>query len=177
MKKLIICMSALALFACKDEKKETTVTTTQNVDTTNLKEQTPVEKATPIAESPTALSTKTVNNDVVTVTKAKVIGKVLYVELIVKNTEDSSLYVMNIQEINYIDDVEAKKHEILKDDEGQYQASPLQSSRGSKLQMSTSESQPEVLISLRFPAPPETSKTITLNMPDFGSFDAINITR
>ena len=177
MKKLIICISALALFACKDEKKETTVTTTQDVDTTNLKEETPVEETTPITESPTALSSKTVNNDVLMVTKAKVTGKVLYVELVLKSTEGSSLHVMNIKEINYIDDAEAKKHEILKDDEGIYQASPMQSTKGSKLQVSTRATNPETLISLKFPAPPENSKTITLNMPDFGSFDAITITR
>ncbi|WP_312324702.1 hypothetical protein [Soonwooa sp.] len=177
MKKLLFVLASLALVACKEAKKEELVESTSNSEVTKSEEKAPDDTATPKAEAPVALSTKSLAGEVISVTKAKVIGKILYVEVILNRGGKSGLHVIDIKEINYVDDAEAKKHEVLKDDEGVYQASPLQTSGSSKLQVSTSSSKSEALISLKFAAPPETSKTITLNMPDFGSFDSIPITR
>lgn len=181
MKKLIFTVSLLAIVACKQAKKEEMVESTPSSEITKQEEKTPEESTTMKVEAPAALSTKSLAGEVISVIKAKVIGKVLYVELTVKaespDEGNTSLHILDIREINYIDDAETKKHEVLKDDEGEYQASPLQSLRSSRLQFSTKYKKQEVLVSLKFAAPPETSKTITLNLPDFGSFDSIPITR
>lgn len=180
MKKLIIGMSAIFLMSCKENKKvESTETTTDpEINTTEQPAPAPTEEVSTTTTAQTPLSSKTINGTLVTVDKAKVIGKVLYVELKVKNMgESSSLNVIDVADINYVDDAEAKKHDILKDDDGNYQASPLQMKTGGRLQVSTSSRRPEALISLKFAAPPETSKTITLSIPDFGTFDAIPVSR
>lgn len=176
MKKLLICLSTITLFSCTENKQVESAETTPNEEITKT-EQAPVTvQEQPTTTTETALSTKTLNGNSATVTKAKVIGKVLYVEIKIKNMGGSSLHVMSVKDINYIDDAEAKKHEVLKDDEGVYQASPLQSSKSNRLQINPHENEEE-LISLRFAAPPETSETITLNLPIYGSFDAIPINR
>lgn len=181
MKKLVLVLASLALVACKEAKKEESVESTSSSEVTKSDEKITEDTATPKVEAPAALSTKSLNGEVISVTKAKVIGKVLYVELIAKaekeGDEHTPLHVINIREINYVDDAEAKKHDVLKDDEGNYQASPLQSSGSGRIQFSTSYKKNAVLVSLKFAPPPETSKTITLNIPDFGSFDSIPITR
>ena len=177
MKKLVIVLASFALIACKDAKKEESVESAPSSEISKSEEKVTEETTTPKVEAPAALSTKSLAGEVISVIKAKVIGKILYVEVIVNSGEKSGLHVMDIKEINYVDDAEAKKHEVLKDDEGVYQASPLQTSGTSKLQVSTSYSKSEALISLKFAAPPESSKTITLNIPDFGSFDSIPVTR
>lgn len=175
MKKVLIGVAAVALFACKENKTE--VVTTQTTDTTTVQKQA-TEETVVTEEQPTAaLSTKTLNNVVISVVKANVTGKILYVEAVVKSSDESSLHVLNVSEINYVDDAQAKKHEILKDDEGIYQASPMQTAKGSRLQVMTNSSKPEALISLKFAAPPAESKTITLNLPEFGSFEAIPVSR
>ena len=177
MKKLIFATSLIAIVACNDTKKEESVENTSASEMTKTEEKTSEESTAPKVETPIALSSKTLNEEVASVIKAKVIGKVLYVELIINSGGKSGLHVMDIREINYVDDAEAKKHDVLKDDSDNFQASPLQSSGSNKIQLSTNYNSPEALISLKFAAPPETSKTITLNIPDFGSFDAIPITR
>ncbi|SKB89965.1 hypothetical protein SAMN05660477_01697 [Soonwooa buanensis] len=181
MKKLVFVLASLALVACKEAKKEESVESASSSEVTKSEEKAPDDTATPKVEAPISLSTKSLGGEVISVIKAKVIGKVLYVELTTKaenaDAGNTSLHVIDIGEINYVDDAEAKKHDVLKDDEGVYQASPLQTSGSSRLQFSTKYKAREVLVSLKFAAPPETSKTITLNIPDFGSFDSIPITR
>ncbi|WP_313216640.1 hypothetical protein [Soonwooa sp.] len=181
MKKLVFVIASLALVACKDAKKEKSVESAPSSEITKPEEKAPEEIVKTQVETPVALSTKSLNGEVISVTKAKVVGKVLYVELNVKAVKESDehtpLHVININQINYVDDAEAKKHDVLKDDEGKYQASPLQSSGSDRIQFSTKYKKNGVLVSLKFAPPPETSKTITLNIPDFDSFDAIPITR
>lgn len=177
MKKVLIFAVAMALVSCKETKKVETEESPVIPKVTTTEAQTSKEEGVTKAEEISPLSSKTLNEETISVTKAKVIGKVLYVEVLVKTSGNSSLNVMNVKEINYVDDSEVKKHEVLKDDEGIYQASPLQYAKSNKLQVMTSSSKPEALISLKFAAPPTTSKTITLNLPDFGSFDAIPISR
>lgn len=174
----MIFAAAIALVSCNENKTEQAPPAPSQTTSTPAAAPETVEPTVVPAAAPSAsLATKTVNGTAISVVKASVTGKVLYVELLVKSDKESSLLVMDARDIHYVDDAQAKKHELLKDDAGRYQASPMQTPSGSKLQITTNSRKPEALMNLKFAAPPENSKTITLNIPDFGSFDAIPVSR
>ena len=178
--KILFYLVPLILFSCNESKKPEENSPVEQEKTIAKESEQQVDSldAVPKApEAPEVLYTKTIDDVVVKVTKAKVVGKVLYVELLLGNHAKNSLYVMDVQQINYIDDAQARKVEVLKDDQGVYQASPLQTAKGNRLQISTTANGPEKLISLRFPAPPEASATITLNLPDIGTLEGIHLNR
>ncbi|MGL6039340.1 MAG: hypothetical protein ACRC0E_10695, partial [Soonwooa sp.] len=81
MKKLVFVIASLALVACKDAKKEKSVENAPSSEITKPEEKAPEEIVKTQVETPVALSTKSLNGEVISVTKAKVVGKVLYVEL------------------------------------------------------------------------------------------------
>lgn len=77
-------------------------------------------------------------------------------------------------DIYYIDDATAKKNSILKDDAGKLMLSPV-NSFGDRLRV-TGDDNP-ILMNLKFAAPPADSKTISLSIGKYGSFDGMPITR
>ncbi len=178
MKKLVFATAFLAIVACKENTKTSetvstepeTTTTTDNTSGVTIEENKPVE--------PTVINSiqkKSLNELDINVTKARVTGDILTVELMVinKGTERISYY-LPLDEVSYIDDATSKKYSLLKDDAGKYMANPINSTNKD---ISIFGTEKEHLITMKFPAPPAESKTISLNIPKFGSFDVLPITR
>lgn len=179
--KLIISfgMGLVLATSCSNSNKENT---SQN-DTDTIVEVVPetkliveeVEKTDSAKPETPVIATKQVNDGTLNVTKVSVVGSILNVELILDNSEKNAINInFPPSTIYYIDDATAKKNSLLKDDAGQFMITPTKAD-GQKLWYLGSDK--IVLISLKFAVPAPDSKTISLTLGDYGSFDALPITR
>ncbi|RTQ49633.1 hypothetical protein EJV47_12510 [Hymenobacter gummosus] len=185
---------ALSLAACSQEKTadspestttETTTTTTQPAPPAPAPADAGVartEAAAPApAPAPAALATQPgPRGSQVALTKARVVGDILSVELqyMLPPSSDVSGSVSvfeDIDQVNYVDDATSRKYEVLKDQQGKFMASPL-SFNNKQFRVDVRKNLP-ALVSLKFPAPPATSQTISLRIPEAGSFDAVAVQR
>ncbi len=112
------------------------------------------------------------SGSVVTLNKVKVTGDVLTVQLTF--TGKGAVPVLKLDEISLIDDKTSQRIGMLKDDAGQYMASPL-SGNGKNLEVNLYES--PAVVWFKFPAPPATSPTVSLNIPEVAPFDGVPVTR
>ncbi|MDU0369623.1 hypothetical protein ACFPAF_04390 [Hymenobacter endophyticus] len=186
---LVASAFALSLAACSQEKpaETTTATTTapaatetpaapaaSNVGVERAETTNPTPPATPaLATQPGPKGTQ------VALTKARVIGDILTVELqaSLPATADGNYETVraDIDQVSYIDDATSRKYNVLKDQSGLYMALPLDYSKKS-VAADARKSGPGIM-SFKFPAPPATSTTISLSLPGMGSFDGITIQR
>ncbi|MBF9221663.1 lipoprotein [Hymenobacter ruricola] len=114
----------------------------------------------------------------VALTKALVRGDILTVELqysLNPGIDNTPTLYEKIDQINYIDDATSKKYGVLKDQEGSYMATPLYSNT-KELRIELSQNSPSIA-TVKFPAPPATSQTISLTIPEVGSFDGVAVQR
>ncbi len=181
--KLIIALGATALFftACTNSTKNDDGSTGHS-DTVVIKEE-PAEQQVIVKEVPKAdetanipvIASKQIAKGVLNVTKVRVVGSILNVEMAIPNT-DKNVFNLNIPpgNIYYIDDATAKKNTLLKDDEGKFMVTPT-NDEGQKLWYLGSDDL--ILISLKFAAPPAESKTISLTLGEYGSFDELPVSR
>ncbi|WP_373699787.1 phosphoribosylglycinamide synthetase [Neisseria dentiae] len=133
-----------------------------------------------------AIQTKMVGRDTLHLTKAKVVGQILNVEFVTVPPKDpdgkygsfdalSGGTTIRLANFQYIDEATSKKVTLLQDDNGKYMADPV-GSNPDYIYIFSAERRP-VTISLKFPAPPETSKTITIDFPSAGSFESVPVSR
>ncbi len=113
--------------------------------------------------------------------KARVVGQILTIEFTFEPKRKPSgdyeyglSYETGAANLAYIDDASAQKVGVLQDEGGKYMLSP-QNSSGDKLRIS-GRSHPETA-TLKFPAPPATTQSISIDLPGIGSFDGVPITR
>lgn len=114
----------------------------------------------------------------VALTKALVRGDILTVELqytVPPSAESAPTFYEKIEQINYIDEATSKKYGVLKNQEGVYMASPLYPDI-KEVKISLTKAGPVIVI-LKFPALPASSQTISLSIPEAGSFDGITVQR
>lgn len=139
---------------------------------------------TPIAAAPTiqAMQSKLYNETTVHLTKARVAGPILTVEFVFepKRKPDGKYgyvdnYQANFEELAYIDEASAQKVSVLQDGNGKYSGSPSLGEKGQKLYISGSSHM--MTVTLKYPAPPAETQTISITLPKVGSFDGIAITR
>ena len=112
-------------------------------------------------------------------TKVKVVGQILNVEFMfipAKKENGGYKYTIartgKVADFAYIDESTSKRISLLQDENGKYMVDPSPSDKG----ISVSGSSPRI-IALKFPAPPETSPTITIDFPGAGSFDSVPVSR
>ena len=130
-----------------------------------------------------AIQTKTVGNDTIHLTKAKVVGQILNVEFVAvppKAPDGKYDYFAGsshkLADFDYIDETTSKKVTLLQDENGKYMADPINSVNHKEIRIPGSTRHP-LTISLKFPAPPATSPTITIDFPGVGSFDSVPVSR
>jgi len=111
--------------------------------------------------------------------KVKVVGQILNVEFMfipAKNENGGYRYTSartgKVADFAYIDESTSKRISLLQDENGKYMVDPSPSDKD----ISVSGSSPRI-IALKFPAPPETSPTITIDFPGAGSFDSVPVGR
>ena len=112
-------------------------------------------------------------------TKVKVVGQILNVEFMfipAKKENGGYKYTIartgKVADFAYIDESTSKRISLLQDENGKYMVDPSPSDKD----ISVSGSSPRI-IALKFPAPPETSPTITIDFPGAGSFDSVPVNR
>ena len=112
-------------------------------------------------------------------TKVKVVGQILNVEFMfipAKKENGGYKYTIartgKVADFAYIDESTSKRISLLQDENGRYMVDPSPSDKD----ISVSGSSPRI-IALKFPAPPETSPTITIDFPGAGSFDSVPVGR
>lgn len=104
--------------------------------------------------------------------KVAVTGDVLTVQLTYSGGESSQ--VIKLDEVSMIDDASARQIGVLKDNTGKWLAAPL-SNTGKELLVYSANS--PAVVWLKFPAPPATSKTVSINIPGTAPFDGVPVTR
>lgn len=128
-----------------------------------------------------AIQSKPYNKSTVHLTKAKVVGPILTVEFVFEperkpsgDYEYLSPYNARLADLSYIDEASAQKVGLLQDESGKFSASPTNRD-GKELFMSGGSRM--TAVTLKYPAPPANTQTISIDLPEVGSFDSIPVTR
>lgn len=132
---------------------------------------TPASASTPIASQPGPQGSQW------DLTKAAVTGNLLTVQFAVKPAADKNLFFIDqkIEDISVVDDTTSQRYSILKDDTGKPMASPV-ASTGRVLHLNIGRGSQGV-VWLKFPAPPPSSATVSINIPEVGPFDGVTVQR
>ena len=192
----LVVLSALALLtACQKEPEPTPPPQSQ--------EQAPNPNPAPPAPTPTpasnpslirepaapqqqqdpaaqAIQSKPFGQGTLALTKAKVVGQILNVEFMYippKNEKGDYKFTNEhsgkLTDFAYIDEATSKRISLLQDESGKYMTDPA---AGVSNTIGLTGNSPKI-IALKFPAPPETSPTITIDFPGAGSFDSVPVNR
>lgn len=111
----------------------------------------------------------------VALNKVAVTGDILTVQLTYTGGDKSEWQHPRIDQISVIDDATAQRIGVLKDGEGAFLASPINSGPQNELGFRVGEG--AKIVWAKFPAPPATSKTVSINIPDVVPFDGVPVTR
>ena len=192
----LVVLSALALLtACQKEPEPTPPPQSQ--------EQAPNPNPAPPAPTPTpasnpslirepaapqqqqdpaaqAIQSKPFGQGTLALTKVKVVGQILNVEFMYippKNEKGDYKFTNEhsgkLTDFAYIDEATSKRISLLQDESGKYMTDPA---AGVSNTIGLTGNSPKI-IALKFPAPPETSPTITIDFPGAGSFDSVPVGR
>lgn len=167
---LVALAAAGTLAAChtRTDDAANSATTSTTVERIETPAPTPTPTSTPIVVQ----TQPGPGGSVVTLNKVHVTGDVLTVQLTF--TGKDAVPVLPLDQISLIDDATAQRIGMLKDNSGQWMASPL-GSNGKDLNVNLFQS--PAIVWLKFPAPPATSKTVSLNIPEVAPFDGVPVTR
>jgi hypothetical protein len=117
----------------------------------------------------------------VDLTSVAVSGDIVTVTLRYRNlqTDFGATVDFPIEQVSITDDATSRRYGVLKDQSGQYMASPVSSNNSIRFTVVSEKSFPgsyEVAW-FKFPAPPPEAKTISINVPKVGPFENISIKR
>ena len=109
--------------------------------------------------------------------RADVTGDLLTVELHFRNPRSSfASATMAVAEVSVIDDATSRRYGVVKDQAGQFMAAPLARGRTDRV-MARVPANDSAVVWFKFPAPPPTSETVSINIPDVAPFDGIRVQR
>ena len=127
-----------------------------------------------------AIQSKPFGQGTLALTKVKVVGQILNVEFMYippKNEKGDYKFTNEhsgkLTDFAYIDEATSKRISLLQDESGKYMTDPA---AGVSNTIGLTGNSPKI-IALKFPAPPETSPTITIDFPGAGSFDSVPVNR
>lgn len=83
---------------------------------------------------------------------------------------------LDVRDVSVIDDATSNRIGILQDKEGIWMAAPLVTPTSDTLHFSLGKEDPAI-VWFKFPAPPATSSTISINIPKVAPFDGVPVTR
>ena len=137
----------------------------------------PQQQQDPAAQ---AIQSKPFGQGTLALTKVKVVGQILNVEFMYippKNERGDYKFTNEhsgkITDFAYVDEATSKRISLLQDESGKYMTDPA---AGVSNTIGLTGNSPKI-IALKFPAPPETSTTITIDFPGAGSFDSVPVGR
>lgn len=130
---------------------------------------------TPVAAPPApAIQTQAgPKGNSVALNRVAVTGDILTVSMTFSGSEDCCAHI-KVDDVSVIDDATSQRIGVLKDNTGKYMAAPLESD--GRTVGPESYKSPSVLW-FKFPAPPVTSKTVSIAIPGVAPFDAVPVTR
>lgn len=185
----MVVAGGLALAACSVEKdKGAAADGTDTAGVTRQEASPPPTAATPPSPpaAPAAAPIQTQpgpEGRSVDLLRASVAGDVLSVALTYraatgtrsngKSWHNSSHF--RIDEVSAIDDATAKRLGVLKDDRGQWMAAPLSTAQPDEINVEAGDE--DVQVWFKFPAPSPETKTVSINIPKAGTFDAVPVRR
>lgn len=187
-------LSALTMLtACQKEPEPAPVAPAQPQAQTQTQQE--ASKPNPAASSPAlvqepaapqqdptaqTIESKPFGEGTLALTKAKVVGQILNVEFIFtppkKPNGDykfTNVHSGELKDFAYIDETTSKRISLLQDENGKYMADPI---GGAGRNIGLTGTTPKI-IALKFPAPAETTPTITIDFPGAGSFDSVQVSR
>ncbi|MDG2046222.1 MAG: hypothetical protein P8J79_03320 [Halioglobus sp.] len=129
------------------------------------------------ATEPEALQTEmSLSGDMdVDVIRANIRDNIFTVVLVYRNNGEAKAKIYyNFNEVYFIDDTEKKKYHVLKDSKNQWLGAPMNSAGDISKRIDAGGKQ---LVWFKFPAPPETTKSVNLVIPDVLPFEELAITR
>lgn len=138
-------------------------------ETTVAEQQSPV---TPMAPQTAIQSQPGPDGSQVDLLSVKVTGDILTVTLRCSSSERINSESFKVPDISVIDDATAQRIAVLKDNEGKW----LSSATSGDYMSVDCEAKPGVIWA-KFPAPPATSKTVSINLPAVAPFDGVPVTR
>jgi hypothetical protein len=115
--------------------------------------------------------------------KAAVTGDLLTVELYYHSTVSPLFMRYSVDAVSYIDEATSQKYKVIEDESGTPMASPLiklqdiKSGSNVYIVEPTRVGQKTTVVRFRFPAPPEQSKTISLDIPGIPEFGGVRVQR
>ena len=110
--------------------------------------------------------------------RVEVTGDLLTVDLRFRNpTATFASAVLPIAQVSVIDDATSRRYGVVKDQAGTFMAAPLTSGRSSNRIMARVPANSHAVVWFKFPAPPPTSETVSINIPDAAPFDGIRLQR
>jgi hypothetical protein len=173
--------TALALAGCGGQKPAENVATPQEASVpadsgggvtreqiTPSPTPTPTPSAAAIQQQPGPYGSQ------VSLTRAAVTGDVLTVQLSYDGGKPYWSYIP-VDRVSVIDDATSQQLSVLKDGQGNPLAAPL-GTDGKQVRAATGQGSPSV-VWFKFPAPPATSRTVSINIPEVGPFDGVPVTR
>lgn len=113
-------------------------------------------------------------NAQVALQRVQVVGDVMTVQMTYTGADSFGFAVMPIEEISVIDDATSQRLGVLKDNAGKALASPLNSD-GTNIRINVQPT--PTVVWAKFPAPPATSPTVSINFPTVAPFDGVPVQR
>lgn len=109
--------------------------------------------------------------------KVAVTGNVLTVQFNVR-AGDEHLWnpSLPLSDVSVVDDATSQRYSPLQDASGKPMAAPLNTQNNQKLKLDIQKNSSGV-IWVKFPAPPATSQTVSINIPEVAPFDGVAIQR
>ena len=167
------------LSACDVKKADDSAAATQQDNPTTVVAPT-VDKgkpATPAPQAPVqAIQTQPGPGGAsVALERVAVTGNILTVQLRYIGGKSSN-QMFGVEQVSVIDDATSNRIGVLKDQEGVYMASPLLGSKSDQMNILYGRETPTI-VWFKFPAPPATSATVSINIPGVAPFDGVAVTR
>lgn len=180
---LTLALIAGCLLACNSADKSTNQPTTETSTSVNGPETTPNTESVmehPYAPPPAILSSRKGPDDSqVDLLKAQVKGNILTVELQYKRGSEAKPIASNyaIDQVSVVDEATAKTYSVLNDQSSNYMASPLRTDQGKQRINISALNDSLVSVWFKFPAPPVGTKTISITIPEVGTYRGIPLSR
>jgi flagellar basal body L-ring protein FlgH len=150
-------------------------TTTTASDTGVTREPMAAPEPAPVARMPAQAAIQSQpgpDGAQVDLLKVAVTGDILTVTLRCSSDQKINSQSFNVDKISVIDDSTSQRLGVLKDDKADWMASNVS---GNFLRTDC-EVKPGIFW-VKFPAPPVTSPTVSINLPEVGPFDGVPVTR
>ncbi|HJR74871.1 MAG TPA: hypothetical protein VJ806_14680 [Luteimonas sp.] len=109
--------------------------------------------------------------------KVAVTGNVLTVQFNIR-AGDEHLWnpSLPLSDVSVVDDATSQRYSPLQDNSGKPMAAPLNTQNNQKLKLDIQKNSNGV-VWVKFPAPPATSQTVSINIPEVAPFDGVAIQR